>query len=291
MQTNWSQPQSPRASRCKGGGGITIYTKNCTTYSICQKTWKQRLHGTEVGETWIVPRGLYLQDMSSLLSQTCYGRPLEGYVGTVFHASGIVTIGLLAQHSAGKFAMKEAKFKSWFFLTCAKITLARNHRTARRFQAWNSMPWCNQIANLGSMRWVGLPSRILQHGNTPAGWKIILFTMLLLKKKRAKLVTDTRAIANILFFKQGFAYMILAWVDRMGRISTWTRHRFLVQSERWKQTFWHQSCLSIKNQILHNKCSFSRTSYATNMFPNTKRNLLWKECCLHNILHEKPSFW
>ena len=51
-------------------------------------------------------KALYLQNSSSLMSEVCCGRPREGYVGSGFHASVLVT-----QRSAGKFAMYEAKFE------------------------------------------------------------------------------------------------------------------------------------------------------------------------------------
>ena len=47
-----------------------------------------------------LPKALYLQSISNLASQAYCGRPQEGYIGTGFHASALLT-----RRSAGKLAM------------------------------------------------------------------------------------------------------------------------------------------------------------------------------------------
>ena len=47
-----------------------------------------------------LPKALYLQNISNLVSQACCGRPREGYIGSGCHA-----YALLTQRSVGKIAM------------------------------------------------------------------------------------------------------------------------------------------------------------------------------------------
>ena len=111
-----SRQVSPNAlwrAQCKGGGreGKYRYTRNCTTYRrlsenvVATCTWNRNRGSMEaehpIGPHFSqLPKNLYLQNISNLVSQACFGRPREGCVGSGCHASALLT-----QRSAGKFAM------------------------------------------------------------------------------------------------------------------------------------------------------------------------------------------
>lgn len=142
MRANESSQVSPKARRqgqCKGGGGKILLKKidNCTTCSISfwrlgntvytahkwRKNNSRASHWTAFLATISqLPQTLYLRNISSPASQTCCGRPREGYVG-----SGCFASTLLTQRSAGlqcslsvSLRLVMLKRQPWWNLKCTK---------------------------------------------------------------------------------------------------------------------------------------------------------------------------